>query len=450
MDARERGRGPHGARRPGAVARRLGSVLLTLILVLVVLASVTASARIAIVGFGRHDVTELVGEQLRWLEPRVGTLAGGGPAPVAARDDEVLQLAFTALATAHDERRPVQARLPVLRAALARLDAPAVRARYEPGGGAATGAFLGGWSLLVAGEVARLSGDPADLAAVRARGAPWVSALGANTSGVLASAGDSYRPVDTVVLAAALRRADAVAALPGAAAAINAWLPRLEPLRDPSTKLLPHRTDAAGRAIEGPRATSQAMIQAFWPTVDLAGGTSSRDWVAFENTFLCPRLGLAAVCEFPGGAGPGDDVSGPLIAGVSPVATVLTLGAARAHGNTDLAEQISREVELFGTPVVDDGGRRYLSGSAPVGDAVLAWSRAVPVERERPGVDDRDAVAWPAWTLCALIPGVLALGGLAWRFLARRRFSGPLESDAAPPDSPYGAGEPEGGPAGGR
>ena len=50
-------------------------VLLTLILVLVVLASVTASARIAIVGFGRHDVTELVGEQLRWLEPRVGTLA---------------------------------------------------------------------------------------------------------------------------------------------------------------------------------------------------------------------------------------------------------------------------------------------------------------------------------------------------------------------------------------
>lgn len=423
-------------RRTAAAARRVGSLLLTVALVALVLVSVAASGRIAYVGFGQHDAADLVGQQLRWLEPQVGR-----PELVDrdrdVRDGEVLQLAFTALATANEGSRPAPTRLALVRSALACLDDPALAARYAVSGQSSPGAFLQGWRLLVATEAARLSGQDADRAALRARSAPLVSALGAATSGVLPSYGETYRPVDTVVLAAALRRADGVAGVPGADAALAAWVPRLEPMRDPTTKLLPHRTDAAGRPLDGARASSQAMIQAFWPSIDGSGGTASRDWVAFENTFLCPRLGLAVVCEFPDGGGVADDVSGPLIAGVSPAATVVTMAAARAHGNIDLAEEISREAELFGAPVHDDAGRRYVSGSAPVGDALLAWARTVPTGADLPGVDDRDAVAWPAWTLCALIPAVLALGALAWRYLAGRRFSGPLESDAAPPDAPY-------------
>ena len=410
-----------------------------MLLVALVGASVAASGRIAYVGFGAHDAMALAHEQVRWLQPQ---LSGDSPARSDAdvRDGEVLYVAFTALAAARDEKLPTTERLGLVRAGLARLDASDVRGRYASRAQPSPGAFLQGWSLLVAVELARLSDEAADRDAVRVRGAPLVAALGTVTSGVLPSYGETYRPVDTVVVAAALRKADEIAAMPGAAAAIEAWLPRLNPLRDPATQLLPHRTDAAGRPLDGARATSQAMIQAFWPSIDRAGATSSRDWVAFENTFLCPRLGLATVCEYPGGGGSGDSLSGPLIAGVSPAATVITLAAARAHGNQDLADEISREAELFGAPVADERGRRYLSGSAPAGDALLAWARTIPVERELPGVDDRDPVAWPAWTLGVLIPAVLAMGGLAWRFLARRRFSGPLEADAAPPDAPYGPG----------
>lgn len=412
----------------------MGSALLTLLLVLVFVASVAASVRIAYVGFGRHDTSALVAEQLRWLEPQVGAGATGAAEDV--RDGPVLQVALTALATAQDDTRPSQVRLPLLRAALGRLDDDALAARYAVPGTGSRGAFLEGWSLLVATEAARLSGQETDRAAVRTRSRPLVTALGTVTSGVLPSYADTYRPADTVVLAAALRRADEVTGVPGAAAAVADWVPRLEPMRDPTTKLLPHRTDAAGRPVESARATSQAMIQAFWPSIDATGGTSSRDWVAFENTFLCPRLGLVAVCEFPGGESGGDALSGPLVLGVSPAATVLTMAAARAHGNTDLAEEISREAELFGAPVTEGEARHYLGGSSPVGNALLAWARSVPVRGELPGVDDRDPVAWPAWTLGALVPAVLALGALAWRYLGRRRFSGPLESDAAPPDGP--------------
>jgi hypothetical protein len=35
----------------------------------------------------------------------------------------------------------------------------------------------------------------------------------------------------------------------------------------PSLGLLPHRVDETGAALEGPRGSSQSIIQAFWPTV---------------------------------------------------------------------------------------------------------------------------------------------------------------------------------------
>ena len=437
MHAAQHRQDPGGRRRPSSLLRRALSVLATVALIAVVVGSVAAAGRIGYVGYGAHDAAGLASEQLRWLEPRL-TAVAPAPADQDVPDGPVLQVAVTALATAGDTARPVAVRLPVLRAALARLRAPALRAPYATSAQPQDGAFLQGWTLLVAVEVARCSGEERDKAVVRDLASPLVPALASVSSGVLPSYRDVYRPVDTVVLAAALRRADSVAHVGGVDAAVQSWLPRLTPLRDPTTQLLAHRTDAAGRLVDGPRASSQALIQTFWPSIDLGATTSSRDWVAFENTFLCPRLGLVAVCEYPGGAGAGDAGSGPLVAGVSPVATVLTLGAARTHGNAALADQISREAELFGGPIVDDAGRHYAAGAAPTADALLAWARTVPVAAELPGVDDRDGVAWSAWALCALIPAVLALGAMAWRVLGRRRFSGPLDSDAAPPTPPYG------------
>ncbi|SEW27246.1 hypothetical protein SAMN05421595_1708 [Austwickia chelonae] len=418
------------------IARKVGSLFVTLILVVVLTGSFAVSARLAHVAFGRHDVSAAVGQQLTWLE---GQTSSDAPDRMQKkhRDGAFLQLVLTGMAAAHDESRPAAVRLPLLRAYLYRVEHEEIKQRYVAAALPENGAFYQGWTLLLATQVARLSGEEADAKVVREKASPLVNALTMSPSGLLASYPNVYRPVDSVVVAGALRRADEIVGVPGVTEALATWVPRLEPLRDPSTKLLPHVTDATGRSIEGPRATSQAIIQIFWPSIDPA--TSSRDWVAFENTFLCPRLGLVAVCEFPGGWwGVSDADSGPLIVGVSPLATVMTMAAARAHGNEELAVQISRETALFEVLSSEKGEKKhYNSDSWPLSDAVIVASRAVPVSRELPGVDDRDPVAWKAWVLCALIPGVIAAGALAWRVMGRRRrLSGPLEHDAAPPDAP--------------
>ncbi|WP_162872777.1 hypothetical protein [Austwickia chelonae] len=430
------GSGSEMPHRVARAAQRVGSVLITLVLVTVLMGSLVISARLAHVAFGRHEVSAAVGQQLAWLE---GKTSSDAPDRMQKkhRDGAFLQLVLTGIAAAHDESRPAAVRLPLLRAYLYRVEQEEIKQRYAAATLPENGAFYQGWTLLLATQVARLSGEERDAKSVRDKAAPLVNALTTSHSGLLASYPNVYRPVDSVVVAGALRRADETVGVIGVTEALATWVPRLEPLRDPSTKLLPHMTDATGRIIEGPRATSQAIIQVFWPSIDPA--TSSRDWVAFENTFLCPRLGLVAVCEFPGGWwGVSDADSGPLIVGVSPLATVMTMAAARAHGNEELAVQISRETKLFEVLFSEKGEKKhYNSDSWPLSDAVIAASRAVPVSRELPGVDDRDPVAWKAWVLCTLIPGVVAAGALAWRVMGRRRrLSGPLEHDAAPPDAP--------------
>lgn len=424
---------PRPGRRLGVMARA-GSLLLAVLLLLIALTSLVLSLRIGYVGFSRHDMPNIVREQLNQLE--VETVRD---APDRNRralpENSLTQLVMTGLATAADDTRPAIQRLPMMRTYLRRIDDPAIRDRFVSTEAPEGGALYAGAALLISTEVARLSTEEGDRADVRRRALPLLRSLTQAPSGLLPNHEGRFRPAETILVAGALRRADDLVDVPGVSAAIREWVSRIEPLRDPGNKLFPHETRADGNSIEGPRATSQAVIQVFWPSLDPV--TSSRDWVAFENTFLCPRLGLAAVCEFAGGHGVGDEISGPLVFGVSPQATALTMAAARAHGNTALAEQISREAELFGLPLVEEGQRRYLAGVWPHFDALLACSRSAPVGKELPGVDDRGPVQWMAWALCALIPGVLASGALAWRVMGRRRrLSGPLEGDAAPPDAP--------------
>ncbi|MBW3085807.1 hypothetical protein KEM60_02018 [Austwickia sp. TVS 96-490-7B] len=413
-------------------ARRVGSALVGLALVAVMIGSGWSSLRIAQAGFGPHDVQSLLTDQLHRLEPYTNSAA---PEVVTSPDPRsaLLEMALTGLATSGDDSRPAAVRLPLVRAYLQRFDEPDLRTKI---GGAITpngGVFLQAWGLLLADEVARLSGSQEDRDAVRRRALPLLAELRAAPGGVLRSGPGLIFPADTVVLAGALHRADVVAGVPDAGTVIAEWVRRIEPLRDPGTRLLPHRLSEDGKVVDGPRASSSAVTQIFWPSIDQA--TSSRDWVAFENTFLCPRLGLVAVCEYPGGED-GMGEHGPLVAGVSPAATLLTFVAARTHGSAELADQISREATLVLGPVLGEDGDS-LSRQQALHEAMLAWGRALPVGAELPGVDDRDAVPWLAWCLGALIPGVLALGALTWRFVGRRRrVSGPLELDAVPPDSP--------------
>ena len=175
-------------RRLAGRARRVGALLGTVLLLALLAASIGAAGRLAYVGFGPHPVAGLVSEQLRWLEPQVApptAASPGAPGDVGPGERAVLQVAFTALATAADRSRPEQVRVPLLRAALARLDSPEIMGGQGTAGEAAPGAFVQGWSLLVDTELARLSGQESDRSAVRSRATPWVRALATVSSGCL-------------------------------------------------------------------------------------------------------------------------------------------------------------------------------------------------------------------------------------------------------------------------
>ncbi|MEP7159744.1 MAG: hypothetical protein ABI746_01435 [Dermatophilaceae bacterium] len=411
------------------LAQRWGGALLTALLVLVLLASGAAGLRVADAAWSPHDETRLVADALQRQDSlsRDDALAGSGG--TAQRD--ALEAVLRGLASAHDTSRPVAERLAAVRARLAEVDATGPIIRGVAADGPPGGAWSAAWRLLLAVDAESLSGADQDRERVRSEAAQILTALRASRNGVLGStAATGARPVDTVVAVAALRRADRSVGVPGAAAAVTVWLRQIEPLRDTGSQLLPHRVDGRGLVLAGPRATSQAVIQLFWPEIDAS--TSSRDWVAFENIFLCPRLGMAVVCEYPGGTGSADADSGPLVLGVSPRATLSTLAAARAHGNADLGREISREAELLG--LGSGGWGDAADDGRPPLDVVLTWARSVPVADDLPGVDERPPVPWPGLLLVALAPGLLAFSALSWRLVGRRRHvSGPLDVDAEPP-----------------
>lgn len=123
-----------------------------------------------------------------------------------------------------------------------------------------------------------------DRASVRDEANALLAGFEATPTGLLSSYPGGYWPCDNVVGLAALHRADTLVDVPGTDAVQAAWTSRLDALRDQATGLLPHQTDAGGTALDGPRATSQTIIQTFWPEVDPA--LAARDYARYRDTFV--------------------------------------------------------------------------------------------------------------------------------------------------------------------
>lgn len=156
----------------------------------------------------------------------------------------------------------------------------------------------------------------------------------------------------------------------------------------------------------GPRGSSQAIIQTFWPAVRDVVGVEDDQWQRFSGRFVTTRAGLVGILEYPSGTGGHGDIdSGPLIFGVSLSASAVGLAAARANGDHDLSGRLTRQVELIGLPV---GWRttRYLFGVLPVADAFIVWARTVPVTET--ALDQGSGRS--AWFVVWALPSVLLLG----------------------------------------
>jgi len=391
------------------VLRRVLVGLLALTAVL----GLAVAARIGWVGYGPPAGTAVTGAQVRFLQRAIAAGAGERMQQLFPEGDYFLR-ALTAMAVA----RTATPDLDAVRALRDSLDRPESVAVFGSGMVPEHGIFQAGWALAVAVDVARASAAHVDADDVRRRAEVVEAALSRSGSGFLESYPGQYWPCDTVVAAAALAEAAVLLDQPGWLEGIRGWRDRVRLQADPATGLLPHRVDQAGRPLEGPRGSSQAIIQAFWPSIGQAldGRVDAGSWVAFRETFLVREAGLVGVREYPRGReGNGDVDSGPLLLGVSASASTVTLAAARAVGDTELASDLDREAELLGLPMRWGDERRYALGLLPVGDAFLAWARTRPPGP--PAQADRPRVRpwWPALAAPFLAPAAALALVLALR-----------------------------------
>lgn len=367
----------------------------------VLLLSVLLAGRIAWVGYGPPAGPQRTAAQTRFLVAAIDDGAGADMQQLFPEGDFFLT-ALTASAAARSD-------LEAARRLRDRLDAPEMVRTFGSGMVPEYGIFQAGWTLMVAVDVAEASGATTDRAEVERRAEVVAAALAGSRTGFLEGYPQQFWPCDTVAAAASLARAAVLLDRPEWIATVRIWRDVVAQRVDPATGLLPHRVDADGDVLDGPRGSSQSIIQSFWPEIDRAldGRVDPAAWERFTTTFLTREAGLVGVREHPHGvAGGGDVDSGPLVLGVSASASAVTLAAARANGDDRLAASLDREAELLGLPVQLGGQRRYALGVVPVGDAFLAWARTRPTGE--PVSPDGPQTLWPALIGLALAPGLLA------------------------------------------
>lgn len=300
----------------------------------------------------------------------------------------------------------------VVLAALAATGRPDVASRFGVGHrGVPHGAFYHGWRLLLGVQQASVSGEQGHLDAVHAEATALLAAL--DDLEPLTSYPDQAWPCDLVVAWAAVHQADALRPVAGLDAATQRLLGRIDEWRDPATGLIGHQFRPDG-TVSGARGSSQAIINSYLRQIDPA--LADAEWAGFTARFVQASYGLVGVREHPAGQdGSGDVDSGPLIDGISLSASAVSLGAARANGDHELADLLSDQAELLGLPLPWPGdqwvdGRAFALGLMPVGDAFVVDARTQPLASTTLSLNpDYPGIWWPVWFLVALFPALIGV-----------------------------------------
>lgn len=269
--------------------------------------------------------------------------------------------------------------------ALSQIESQAGRAPFDASLRPRYGIFYAGWATWLRGEILCLGSpeerDPRDVRQFRSACGEIAEALDASPTPFLEGYARQSWPCDSVVAVAALALHDRLFS-PLYGATIKRWL--AESHKRLASGLFPHRVDyVTGAAFEPPRGSSQSIIQRFLPEID---ADFARDQYAFfRSQFVGHVLGAPGVREFAQGTSAAGDVdSGPLIFGISASASVVTIGAARIHGDEELARPLTQLSEGLGLPVAVAGRKQYALGFLPIGDEFLAWSKTARRSSESP------------------------------------------------------------------
>jgi len=191
--------------------------------------------------------------------------------------------------------------------------------------------------------------------------------------------GESF-PTDVAVCAAAISLRDRATGS-RASTRMRSWASTFRAAwLDPASGYLWQKGDARTGSHRGaPRGSGTAVTAYVLSFVDPA---LSRDLTDALERHRISVLGYSAVQEYAEGyQGEADVDSGPIVMGTSVAATGFAIGAARANGQSDLAEHLLRTARAFGRPIRTSKGVRFAVGGAMGNAIMLAQMTASPSGR---------------------------------------------------------------------
>jgi hypothetical protein len=311
--------------------------------------------------------------------------------------------------------------------AMERLESPQGRGVFSAELTPPYGVFYVGWSNWLRGGILKLQTpeqrDPAEVERFTSELSALAAAFDQSETPFLQAYPSQAWPVDSTVAVAALHLHDTIFP-PQFEATIQRWVERAKTKLDPDTGLLPHQVNyRTGDLLQGTRGSSQSVVQRFLPEIDPSWARET--YPIFREKFAATVLGIPGIREYPvGNDGIGDVDSGPLLAGMSLSSSVVTVGAAKLEGDTELANTMLNVGEALGMPIELSGNKRYALGVLPTGDAFLAWAKSSIPWTFSPAPTTFAPVAASGWRLPIHVVSGVVVGGLWWLFLRRRRRSG--------------------------
>ena len=189
---------------------------------------------------------------------------------------------------------------------------------------------------------------------------------------------------------------------------IAAWLAFTRNHLDPETGLIVHQIDArTGEMIAPARASTQVYMHSLLP--EISPEFAREHYGKFRQLFVQDWLGFLPVREYPKGkSGKGDIDTGPLLFGISPSATVVSIAAARANGDYELAERTAILSEIVGAPWTSGGEKSYGFGQIVVADAFLVWGKTlVPWSGSQPPAFPPTTTPWWRLRIHVISGGIL-------------------------------------------
>ena len=280
----------------------------------------------------------------------------------------------------------------------------------------AYGVFYRGWQNYLLGKIIALQAGNADTALItefRKNCNELALAFVDKNSPYLESYKKRAWPADNFVAIASLKLHDDLFEKKYADI-IKTWVANVKINIEDANGMIAHSVDFnSGRTKFGSRGSSMSLILRFLHELDPEFALAQFE--LFRGNFAMDLLGLPGMREYKEDEeNAGDIDSGPVIFGIGPVATVMSIGVYNIYGEHEMSEAVSQNVESWGIDLCFGDEKYYAFGLMPMGDAFIAWSRLTEPNKEILKLKEGNAEGPGSWRC---IFQIISIALLALSFL---------------------------------